>query len=122
MIRSTRSACKSTKAGTTITSNAAIPRWHSATCQHRAAPHSASSIHITRAQKHHRDDESGGIAASIELAQRMGGTPDWAEGQGLSSSVIGAVVSRGVGLRIRSLRRRTALLFASDLPDGQITH
>jgi hypothetical protein len=52
----------------------------------------------------------------------MGGTPDWAEGQGLSSSVIGAVDSRGVGLRIRLLRRRTALLFASDLPDGQITH
>ncbi len=72
---------QSTKAGTTITLNAPIPRWHSAMPQHRAAPHSASSTRITRGAKQRRpDDETGGIAASIELIQRRGGTPDWAEG------------------------------------------
>jgi hypothetical protein len=38
MIRTIRSACKSTRTGGTFTSNAAIPRCHSAICQHRAAP------------------------------------------------------------------------------------
>src|SRR5260370_4060071 len=76
MIRSIRFACKSTKAGGTITSNAPIPRWQSAICQHRAALHSASSTRITRVQKRRRGDETGGIAAFIELIQRMGGTPD----------------------------------------------
>jgi hypothetical protein len=67
MIRTIRSACKSTRVGKTFTSNAAIPRWHSAICQHRAEPPSASSTRITRAQKCRRDDETAGIAASIEL-------------------------------------------------------
>jgi len=49
--------------------------------QHPAAPHSASSTRITRgAKQRRRDGETGGIAASIELIQRKGGTPDWAEG------------------------------------------
>jgi hypothetical protein len=61
--------------GGTFTSNAPTPRWHSAICRHRAAPHSASSTRIMRVQR----DETGGIAASIEPIQRMGGTPDWAE-------------------------------------------
>src|SRR6266404_714968 len=69
MIRSIRSACKSTRAGTTITSNAAIPRWHSATCQHRGDQRNASSIHITRVQKRRRGDATGAIAASTEPSQ-----------------------------------------------------
>jgi hypothetical protein len=64
-----------------FTLNAAIPRCHCAMPQHPAAPHSASSTHITRgAKQRRRDGETGGIAASIELIQRKGGTPDWAEG------------------------------------------
>ena len=78
MTRPIRSACKSTKAGTTITLNAPIPRWHNAMPRHPAAPHSASSTRITRVQKRRRGDETVGIAVSIELIQRMGGTPDWA--------------------------------------------
>ncbi len=81
MTRPIRSAFKSTKAGTTITLNAPILRCHSAMPQHPAAPHSASSTRITRgAKQRRRDGETGGIAASIELIQRKGGTPDRAEG------------------------------------------
>src|SRR5713226_9078954 len=68
MTRPIRSACKSTKAGTTITLNAPIPRCHSAMPQRRAAPHSASSTRITPgAKQRRRDGKTGGIAASIEL-------------------------------------------------------
>jgi hypothetical protein len=67
MIRTIRSACKSTKAGMTTISNADIPRWHSAICQHQAAPPNALSTRITQAQKRRRDDETGRIGAFIEL-------------------------------------------------------
>ena len=54
------------------------------------------------AKQRRRDDETSGIAASSELIQRMGGTPDWAEGWGLSSSVSpgdpGRRASDGCGL------------------------
>ena len=48
------------------TSNAPIPRWRSATRRHRAAPPSASSIHILRARRCPREDIIGGIAASTK--------------------------------------------------------
>jgi hypothetical protein len=48
------------------TSNAAIPRWRSATRRHRAAPPSASSIHILRARSCAGDDIIGSIAASTK--------------------------------------------------------
>src|ERR1700730_3620329 len=57
-----RFACTCT-AGPTIT-NAATRRCLSATCWHRAARHSASSIHISRARKSPR--VIGGIGASTK--------------------------------------------------------
>jgi hypothetical protein len=67
MTQPIRFACKSTKALPTITMNAPIPRCHNARPRHRAVPHSASSIRITRGAKRHRDGETGGIATSTEL-------------------------------------------------------
>ena len=51
------------RGGATIT-NAATRRCLSATRRHRAAPPSASSIHILRARKHPWDHVTGGIARS----------------------------------------------------------
>src|SRR5713226_7973103 len=48
------------------TSNAAIPHWHSALDRHRAAPPSASSIHILRARKCPGNHIIGGILASTK--------------------------------------------------------
>jgi hypothetical protein len=48
------------------TSIAAIPRWRSAPCQHRAAVPSASSIHILRERKRPGDHIIGGIVASTK--------------------------------------------------------
>jgi hypothetical protein len=62
-IRLIRFACTCTIEGPTIT-NAATRRCLSATRRHRAARHSASSIHISRARKSPR--VIGGIAASTK--------------------------------------------------------
>ena len=62
-----RSASKSTRALTTISLNAPIPRWHSAMPHHRAAPHSALLTRITGVQKRRPGDEIAGIAVTIEL-------------------------------------------------------
>src|SRR6266404_374053 len=64
MIRLIRFACTCTAGGPTIT-NAATRRCLSATRRHRAAPPSASSIHILRARKDRWDHVIGGIARSI---------------------------------------------------------
>jgi hypothetical protein len=44
----------------------ALPHWRSALSRHRAAPPSASSIHILRARKRLRDRSLGGIAAATK--------------------------------------------------------
>ena len=51
-----------------------------AQCNASASGRAAQCIVNPGAKQRRPDDETGGIAASIELIQRMGGTPDWAEG------------------------------------------
>src|SRR6266481_2862204 len=66
MIRLIRFACMCTAGGPTIT-NAATRRCLSATPRHRAAPPSATSIHILRVRTcPARDDIIGGIAATTK--------------------------------------------------------
>jgi hypothetical protein len=71
MIRLIRFACTCTAGGPSIT-NAATRRCLSAMRRHRAAPPSASSIHILRARKHPWDHVTGGIARSTRCLASSG--------------------------------------------------